>query len=69
MIHESILELEGNSHVVADPLSKEPKEALLALTDLNVLHPTRGSGIGMRDVERSFWTFRRRRGTWLDGPC
>ena len=51
-IYESVLELEGNSHVGADPSSTEPKERLLASTDLNVLRSTRDTGIGMRYAER-----------------
>jgi hypothetical protein len=38
--------------VGADPSSTEPKEMLLALTDLNVLRSTRDTGIGMRYAER-----------------
>ena len=36
----------------ADPSSTEPKERLLASTDLNVLRSTRDTGIGMRYAER-----------------
>jgi hypothetical protein len=47
-----VLKLDGNSHVGADPSSAEPKEMLLALTDLNPLCSTRDSGLGMRYAER-----------------
>jgi hypothetical protein len=50
--YKSVLELNRNSRVGADPSSAEPKEMLLVLTDLNVLWSTRDLGLGMRYSER-----------------